>query len=111
MLTTEEIQAAELEQKVIPTDAIMDAYNEYHRLKAQRDALNAKMDACKALIKEFAEEKDAKNIIDPENGRNMVTVTVKSRETADKKLMIEDLGPEVVDMYFKKSVYTELRVN
>ena len=111
MLTTEEIQAAELEQKVIPSDAIMEIYDEYHRLKTQRDALNSQMDACKALIKEFAEEKNAKNIIDPENGRNMVTVTVKSRETADKKLMIEDLGPEVVDMYFKKSVYTELRVN
>lgn len=111
MLTTEEIKAAELEQKVIPTDAIMETYNEYHHFKAQRDALDAKMAACKARIKEFAEEKNAKNIIDPENGRNMVTVTVKSRETADKKLMIEDLGPEVVDMYFKKSVYTELRVN
>ena len=52
MLTTEEIQAAELEQKVIPTDEVMDAYNEYHRLKAQRDALNAKMDAQKARIKD-----------------------------------------------------------
>lgn len=110
MLSTQEITAAEAEGLFVPNADIIEAYVEYHKLKAQIERLEKAMVPLKDKIRECLEENHAKGLIDPETGRKMVTYSEVTRETADKKKMIEELGPEVVDMYFKRTVSNRMSI-
>lgn len=110
MLTKEEIQSAEMELKFVMDDELMKECQEYHAAKARREREDAIMEKAKTRIQARVEELGARGLIDPETGRSMVTYSEQTRQTADKKLMIEELGEEVVDMYFKTTSFSRMTI-
>lgn len=111
MLTIEEIQAAESEKMFVISEESLKNYSEFVKIKAKVDLLTKQMDALKMAIRDEVESKDANALIDPETGRKMVTYSVVTRETADKSKMIEELGEDVIEMYFKKTTSSRMTIN
>lgn len=111
MLTNEEIQAAESEKMFVISEESLKNYSEFVKIKAKVDLLTKQMDALKMAIRDEVESKDANALIDPETGRKMVTYSVVTRETADKSKMIEELGEDVIEMYFKKTTSSRMTIN
>lgn len=111
MLTIEEIQAAESEKMFVISEESLKNYSEFVKIKAKVDLLTKQMDALKMAIRDEVESKDANSLIDPETGRKMVTYSVVTRETADKSKMIEELGEDVIEMYFKKTTSSRMTIN
>lgn len=111
MLTIEEIQAAESEKMFVISEESLKNYSEFVKIKAKVDLLTKQMDALKMAIRDEVESKDANALIDPETGRKMVTYSVVTRETADKPKMIEELGEDVIEMYFKKTTSSRMTIN
>ena len=111
MLTTEEIKAAESEKMFTISEDSKKIYDEYAKIKAKVDVMNKRLDELKKALRDEVESKDANALIDPETGRKMVTYSVVTRETADKGKMIEELGEEVIEMYFKKTTSSRMTIN
>lgn len=112
MLSRSEIAAAKAEMMFVPTERVMNAYHAYVEGRNQIKKIERRIEAEKKIVEEYTRKRGAKNLIDPEDGRKIVSFNDHvERTTYDYKAMEAEFGKDVMDRFKVKSTSSRFSIS
>lgn len=100
MLSRQEIEAAKAEKMRIAPKTVIESIRLYREMNRQKKALEKQMEPHKKVIQDYVIRYDANNLLDPEDGTNLVTYSKSGQKVEyDLKKMLEENGEDFMKKY------------